>query len=66
MEEYWNESQGVLRPVAHVADGWVSEYNQHRAQLGDPDAWARSFMQQHSTNGWVSEFEQVNYPLIVE
>lgn len=58
MEEYWNESQGVLRPPSHVADGWVSEYNQHRAQLSDPDAWARSFMQQHSTNGWVSEFEQ--------
>ncbi|KAJ4829299.1 Peroxisomal membrane signal receptor PTS1 [Turnera subulata] len=56
LEDYWNESQG--RPGPHAAaDGWISEFNQHRLDR-DPDAWARSFEQQHGSNGWVSEFEQ--------
>ncbi|KAK9269668.1 hypothetical protein L1049_001446 [Liquidambar formosana] len=57
LEEYWNESQGTFNPGASAADGWVSEYRQHRLD-GDPNAWAHSFEQQHGTNGWASEFEQ--------
>ncbi|XP_031257553.1 peroxisome biogenesis protein 5 isoform X2 [Pistacia vera] len=58
LEEYWNESQGMLKPGPHAADGWVAEYGQHRAAHGDPNAWAHSFEQQHGANGWASEFEQ--------
>ncbi|GLT83786.1 hypothetical protein SLE2022_020570 [Rubroshorea leprosula] len=58
LEDYWNESQGVLKPGPHAAEGWVSEFSQHRAELGDPEAWAHSFEQQHGANGWASEFEQ--------
>ncbi|KAF9587326.1 hypothetical protein IFM89_001316 [Coptis chinensis] len=59
LEEYWNESQGTLRPGGpHSADGWVAEYNQHAASRGNPEAWIHSFEQQHGANGWVSEFEQ--------
>ncbi|EOY11822.1 Peroxin 5 isoform 7 [Theobroma cacao] len=58
LEDYWNESQGILKPGAHAADGWVTEFSQHRAQHGDPDAWAHSFEQQHGAGGWASEFEQ--------
>lgn len=59
LEDYWNESQGNLRPGAHAADGWISEYHQHRGIHENPDAWAHSFEQEHGVNGWVSEFEQV-------
>lgn len=59
LEDYWNESQGVLKPGPHAAEGWVSEFSQHRGELGDPEAWAHSFEQQHGPNGWASEFEQV-------
>lgn len=59
LEDYWNESQGALRPGPHPADGWIAEFNQHRVDHGDPDAWAHSFEQQHGANGWVSEFDQV-------
>ena len=59
LDDYWNESQGILKPGAHAADGWVTEFSQHRAQQGDPDAWAHSFEQQHGASGWASEFEQV-------
>lgn len=58
LEDYWNESQGTLKPGAHAADGWVAEFNQHRMGHGDADAWAHSFEQQHGANGWASEFEQ--------
>ncbi|XP_042497602.1 peroxisome biogenesis protein 5-like [Macadamia integrifolia] len=64
LEEYWNESQRPLRSVApHAVDGWVSEYSQHRAAHGDPEAWAHSFEQQHGANGWASEFEQEQYQI---
>lgn len=59
MEEYWNESQGAFGPGPHVADGWVTEYGQNRAENAIPDAWAHSFVQQHGADGWASEFEQV-------
>ncbi|XP_038684471.1 peroxisome biogenesis protein 5-like [Tripterygium wilfordii] len=58
LEDYWNESQGVLRHGPHAADGWVAEFSQQRAEPSNPDAWAHSFEQQHGANGWVSEFEQ--------
>ncbi|KAL1357884.1 hypothetical protein HN51_009728 [Arachis hypogaea] len=57
LEDYWNESQGNLRPGPHPADGWIAEYSQNRANLDNPDSWANSFEQQHGANGWVSEFE---------
>ncbi|KAF8414342.1 hypothetical protein HHK36_002343 [Tetracentron sinense] len=59
LEEYWNESQGSLRPPApHATDEWVAEYRQQRVAHVDPEAWAHSFEQQHGTSGWASEFEQ--------
>ncbi|KAL6999002.1 Peroxisomal membrane signal receptor PTS1 [Sarracenia purpurea var. burkii] len=58
LEEYWNESQGMLRPGPQAADGWVAEYAQHRVEPVNPGAWAQSFDQQHGVNGWASEFEQ--------
>ena len=58
LEDYWNESQNTLRPPP-PADAWAEEFNQHRLNRGDPDAWAHSFEQQHGANGWASEFEQV-------
>ncbi|GFZ12650.1 peroxin 5 [Actinidia rufa] len=57
LEGYWNESQGMLKPGPHAADGWVNEFTQHRVQHGDPNAWAHSFELQHGANGWASEFE---------
>ena len=59
LEEYWNESQGALGPGPHAADGWIGEFGRHRAEHGNPDVWARSFVQQHGADGWASEFEQV-------
>ncbi|XP_044472597.1 peroxisome biogenesis protein 5 isoform X2 [Mangifera indica] len=58
LEDYWNESQGMLKPGPQPADGWVAEYSQHRAAHDNPNAWAHSFEQQHGVNGWASEFEQ--------
>ncbi|KAE8713745.1 Peroxisome bioproteinsis protein 5 [Hibiscus syriacus] len=58
LEDYWNESQGVMKPVAHPADGWVTEFSQNRIHHDGPDAWAHSFEQQHGAGGWASEFEQ--------
>ncbi|XP_021905972.1 peroxisome biogenesis protein 5 [Carica papaya] len=58
LEDYWNESQGIITPGAHAADRWISEFNQHRADHSNPDAWVNSFEKQHGTNGWASEFEQ--------
>ncbi|KAL4280556.1 hypothetical protein GQ457_03G022440 [Hibiscus cannabinus] len=58
LEDYWNESQGVMKPGAHAADGWVTEFSRNRIHHGDPDAWAHSFEQQHGAGGWASEFEQ--------
>ncbi|KAF7833861.1 peroxisome biogenesis protein 5 [Senna tora] len=58
LEDYWNESQGNLKPGNHAADGWITEYRQHRETHDNPDAWAHSFEQQYGVNGWVSEFEQ--------
>lgn len=57
LEEFWNESQGILKSEPHAADGWVTEYRQQQPD-GDPNAWAHSFEQQHGANGWASEFEQ--------
>ncbi|KAK3013345.1 hypothetical protein RJ639_008338 [Escallonia herrerae] len=56
LEEYWNDSQ-VMKPGPHAADGWISEFAQHRVGHGNPNAWAHSFEQQHGANGWASEFE---------
>ncbi|XP_011000400.1 PREDICTED: peroxisome biogenesis protein 5 [Populus euphratica] len=58
LEDYWNESQGALRPRPPQSDGWVAEFSQHRIDHGDPNAWAHSFEQQHGANSWASEFEQ--------
>ncbi|XP_052207831.1 peroxisome biogenesis protein 5 isoform X2 [Diospyros lotus] len=57
LEEYWGESQGMLKPVPHAADGWVDEFVQQRVNHGDPNSWAQSFERQHGANGWASEFE---------
>ncbi|KAF7146487.1 hypothetical protein RHSIM_Rhsim04G0006500 [Rhododendron simsii] len=57
LEDYWNESQGMMKPGPHAADGWVAEYTQRRVEHGDPNAWAQSFELQHGANGWASEFE---------
>lgn len=59
LEDYWNESQGMMKPGPHAADGWVAEYTQRRVEHGDPNAWAHSFELQHGANGWASEFEHV-------
>ncbi|KAK7322426.1 hypothetical protein VNO77_25805 [Canavalia gladiata] len=58
LEDYWNESQGNLRLGAPAANGWITEFSQHRENLDNPDSWANSFEQQHGVNGWVSEFGQ--------
>ncbi|XAR67296.1 hypothetical protein NMG60_11002000 [Bertholletia excelsa] len=58
MEKYWNESQGMLAPGPPAGNGWVEEFARHRAEHGDPDAWAQSFELQHGANGWASEFER--------
>ncbi|CAH9107749.1 unnamed protein product [Cuscuta epithymum] len=55
LEDYWNESQGA-KPVHQVADGWVTEFGEHRMEA-DPSSWVHSFQQQHGVNGWASEFE---------
>ncbi|XP_061959808.1 peroxisome biogenesis protein 5-like isoform X2 [Populus nigra] len=59
LEDYWNESQAARRPGPPQADGWVTEFSQHRIDHGDPNVWAHSFEQQHGANGWASEFEQL-------
>lgn len=66
LEDYWNESQGIIRPRPHVADGWANEFNQLRVNHGDPESWAHSFEQQHGANGWASEFEQVRHCLFLQ
>ncbi|XP_065863047.1 peroxisome biogenesis protein 5 [Euphorbia lathyris] len=58
LDDYWNESQGGMRPGPHAADGWITEFSQQRPDHGGPDAWAHAFEQQHGANGWASEFEQ--------
>ncbi|KAL9403033.1 hypothetical protein Peur_000005 [Populus x canadensis] len=58
LEDYWNESQAARRPGPPQADGWVTEFSQHRIDHRDPNVWAHSFEQQHGANGWASEFEQ--------
>ncbi|KAI4307518.1 hypothetical protein L6164_030696 [Bauhinia variegata] len=58
LEDYWNESQGSLKPGDRAADGWIAEYGQYWEKPDDPSAWVHSFEQQHGINGWVSEFEQ--------
>ncbi|BAT92902.1 Peroxisome biogenesis protein [Vigna angularis] len=57
LEDYWNESQGNMRPGPPAADGWITEFSQHRGKYDNPDSWANSFEQQHGANGWASEFE---------
>jgi hypothetical protein len=59
LEDYWNESQGILKPGPPAADGWVAEFSQQRMEHGNGDAWAHSYEQQHGANGWASEFEKV-------
>ncbi|KAK1259007.1 hypothetical protein QJS04_geneDACA017965 [Acorus gramineus] len=59
-EEYWNESQGDVRPyMPHAADRWVVEFSQNRAHH-DPEVWANSFERLHGANDWASEFEQLS------
>ncbi|KAJ7015489.1 hypothetical protein D5086_003990 [Populus alba] len=58
LEDYWNESQAARRSGPPQADGWVTEFRQHRIDHCDPNVWAHSFEQQHGSNGWASEFEQ--------
>ncbi|KAM1039695.1 hypothetical protein TB2_028606 [Malus domestica] len=59
LDDYWNESQAITKPGAHAAQGWVTEFSQHRLDHGDPNTWAHSFERQPGANGWASEFEQV-------
>ncbi|KAK1297659.1 Peroxisome biogenesis protein 5 [Acorus calamus] len=57
-EEYWNESQGAVRPyIPHAANRWVAEFSQNRAH-DDPEVWENSFERLHGANNWASEFEQ--------
>ncbi|VVB16193.1 unnamed protein product [Arabis nemorensis] len=58
LDEYWNESQAVMKPGLHPADSWAAEFNQRGMDHGGPDAWVQSFEQQHGVNGWATEFEQ--------
>ncbi|CAH2069768.1 unnamed protein product [Thlaspi arvense] len=58
LDDYWNESQAVMKPGLHPADSWAAEFNQHGMDHGGPDAWVQSFEQQHGVNGWATEFEQ--------
>ncbi|KAJ7963468.1 peroxisome biogenesis protein 5 [Quillaja saponaria] len=58
LEDYWNESQGILKSDAQAQSGWIAEYSQHREEHDNPDYWGNSFEQQHGANGWASEFEQ--------
>ncbi|XP_009374433.2 peroxisome biogenesis protein 5 [Pyrus x bretschneideri] len=58
LDDYWNESQAITKPGAHAAQGWVTEFSQHRVDHGDPNSWAHSFERQHGANGWASEFDQ--------
>ncbi|KAF8107519.1 hypothetical protein N665_0120s0043 [Sinapis alba] len=58
LDDYWNESQAVMKPGLHPADSWANEFNQHGMDHGGPDSWAQSFEQQHGVNGWATEFEQ--------
>ncbi|KAH0459479.1 hypothetical protein IEQ34_012293 [Dendrobium chrysotoxum] len=58
LEEYWNNSQAVLRPgVPNPSNNWITEFSQQRRNE-DPESWAHSFEKQHGSKGWVSEFEQ--------
>lgn len=59
LDDYWNESQAVMKPNLHPADNWAAEFNQHGMDHGGPDSWVQSFEQQHGVNGWATEFEQV-------
>ncbi|ESQ42806.1 hypothetical protein EUTSA_v10012791mg [Eutrema salsugineum] len=58
LDDYWNESQAVMKPGSHPADSWAAEFNQHGRDDGGPDSWVQSFEQQHGVNGWATEFEQ--------
>uniref|UniRef100_A0A1J3K678 Peroxisome biogenesis protein 5 n=1 Tax=Noccaea caerulescens TaxID=107243 RepID=A0A1J3K678_NOCCA len=58
LDDYWNESQAVMKPNLHPGDNWASEFNQLGMDHGGPDAWVQSFEQQHGANGWATEFEQ--------
>ncbi|EEF27074.1 peroxisomal targeting signal type 1 (pts1) receptor, putative [Ricinus communis] len=66
LEDYWNESQGSLRPGPHAADGWITEFSQQRLDHGNPDAWAHAFERQHGANGWAFEFDQEQQLLSVD
>ncbi|XP_023639322.1 peroxisome biogenesis protein 5 [Capsella rubella] len=58
LDNYWNESQAVMKPNLHPANDWADEFNQHGTYHGGPDSWVQSFEQQHGVNGWATEFEQ--------
>ncbi|CAN1248190.1 Peroxisome biogenesis protein 5 [Linum perenne] len=59
LDNYWNESQGSIRPgPPDASDGWVTEFSDNRIDHGDPNPWVHSFEQQHSNFGWVSEYQQ--------
>lgn len=59
MEEYWNEAQSSLVPVAPSADGWAAEFRQrqYKAEHLAPNGWVNSFEQDYGSGGWASEFE---------
>lgn len=59
LDDYWNESQAIVKPGLHPAENWANEFNQHGMDHGGPDSWVQSFEQQHGVNGWATEFEQV-------
>ncbi|KAG2310699.1 hypothetical protein Bca52824_022256 [Brassica carinata] len=64
LDDYWNESQAVMKPGLHPADSWANDFNQHGMDHGGPDSWVQSFEQQHGVNGWATEFEQVQSQLM--
>ncbi|KAH9616633.1 hypothetical protein KSS87_003213 [Heliosperma pusillum] len=57
LDQYWNESQRMLPPVAPAADEWANEYSQRSAEHFSPNGWVNSFEKQYGPGGWASEFE---------
>ncbi|XP_074264246.1 peroxisome biogenesis protein 5 [Silene latifolia] len=57
LDQYWNESQRMLAPVAPAADEWANEYSQRSAEHFSPNGWVNSFEKQYGPGGWASEFE---------
>lgn len=59
LDDYWNESQALVKPGMNPGESWAAEFNQHGMDHGGPDSWVNSFEQQHGVNGWATEFAQV-------